>query len=191
MRRDALHQAVKDMQEKGAIEMVHRPDPGFYSQIFLVPKPGSEGPMVDFTAIAYLRDQGDTLSHQMSDLAVQVCIWAESNQMTLIPRHLPGHLNVLADQLSRKHQILGSEWSLLQAVADRVVEHWGKPMVDLFALKRNSKMVTYMSPVQEPETWKVDSLVQSWEGLCAYAYPPQASYGQPCQSKNRQGRGLF
>ena len=124
------------------------------------------------TAIAYLRNQGGTLSRQMSDLAVQVCMWAELNRMILTPRHLPGHLNVLADQLSRKHQILGSEWSLLQTVVDRVFELWGRPMVDLFALKRNSKLATYMSPVQEPETWKVDSLVQSWEGLYAYAYPP-------------------
>ena len=33
---------------------------------------------------------------------------------------------------------------------------------------------TYMSPIPEPEAWKVDSLVQSWEGLYAYAYPPMA-----------------
>ena len=124
------------------------------------------------SAIAYLRNQGGTLSRQMSDLAVQVCTWAESHHVTLIPRHLPGHLNVLADQLSRKHQILTSEWSLHQTVVDKVFKHWGKPIVDLFALKCNSKIATYMSPVLEPETWKVDSLVQSWEGLYAYAYPP-------------------
>ena len=31
-----------------------------------------------------------------------------------------------------------------------------------------------MSPIPEPEAWKVDSLVQSWEGMYAYAYPPTA-----------------
>jgi hypothetical protein len=124
------------------------------------------------SAIAYIRNQGGTLSRQMSDLAVQICTWAESKQMTLTPRHLPGHLNVLADQLSRKHQILKTEWSLHQAVVDRVFKFWGKPMVDLFALKLNSKIATYMSPIPEPEAWKVDSLVQSWKGLYAYAYPP-------------------
>jgi hypothetical protein len=124
------------------------------------------------SAIAYLRNQGGTLSRQMSDLALQVCMWAELNHVTLIPRHLPGHLNVLADQLSRKNQILTTEWSLHQTVADKVFLHWGKPTVDLFALKCNSKLAIYMSPVLEPETWKVDSLVQSWQGLYAYAYPP-------------------
>jgi len=124
------------------------------------------------SAIAYIRNQGGTLSRQMSDLAVQICTWAESKQMTLTPRHVPGHLNVLADHLSRKHQILKTEWSLHQAVVDRVFKFWDKPMVDLFALKLNSKLATYMSPVPEPEAWKVDSLVQSWRGLYAYAYPP-------------------
>ena len=101
------------------------------------------------SAIAYLRNQGGTLSHQMSDLAFQICMWVELNHVTLIPRHLPGHLNVLADQLSRKNQILTTEWSLHQTVADKVFLHWGKPTVDLFALKCNSKLAIYMSPVLE------------------------------------------
>ena len=31
-----------------------------------------------------------------------------------------------------------------------------------------------MSPIPETAAWKVDSLVQSWAGLYAYAYPPTA-----------------
>ncbi len=91
------------------------------------------------SGIAYLRNQGGTLSRHISDLALPVCMWAQLNHVTLIPRHLPGHLNVLADQLSRKNQILTTEWSLHQTVADKVFLHWGKPTVDLFALKCNSK----------------------------------------------------
>ena len=45
--------------------------------------------------------------------------------MTLIPRHLPGHLNVLADHLSRRGQILKTEWSLNQTIADRIFRTWG------------------------------------------------------------------
>ena len=94
--------------------------------------------------------------------------------MTLIPRHLPGHLNVLADHLSRRDQFLKTEWSLNPAVARRVFRVWGSPHVDLFALQCNTKLATYMSLIPEPEAWKVDSLVQSWEGRYAYAYPPTA-----------------
>ena len=117
------------------------------------------------SAIAYLRNQGGTQSQQMCCMAIDTCVWAEERSMTLIPRHLPGHLNVLADHLSRRDQILKTEWSLNPAVARRVFRVWGSPQVDLFALKCNTKLATYMSPIPEPEAWKVDSLVQSWEGL--------------------------
>ena len=126
------------------------------------------------SAIAYLRNQGGTRSQQMCRMAIDTCEWAEKRSMTLIPRHLPGHLNVLADHLSRRDQFLKTEWSLNPAVARRVFRVWGSPHVDLFALKCNTKLATYMSPIPEPEAWKVDSLVQSWEGLYAYAYPPTA-----------------
>ena len=39
--------------------------------------------------------------------------------------------------------------------------------VDLFYLKYNTKLTTHMSPIPEPDAWKIDSLVQSWEGLYA------------------------
>ena len=126
------------------------------------------------SAIAYLRNQGGTRSQQMCRMAIDTCVWAEKRSMTLMPRHLPGHLNVLADHLSRRDQILKTEWSLNPAVARRVFRVWGSTHVDLFALECNTKLATYMSPIPEPEAWKVDSLVQSWEGLYAYAYSPTA-----------------
>ena len=124
------------------------------------------------SAIAYLRNQGGTRSQQMCRMAIDTCEWAEKRSMTLIPRHLPGHLNVLADHLSCRDQFLKTECSLNPAVARRLFRVWGSPHVDLFALKCNTQLATYMSPIPEPEAWKVDSLVQSWEGLYAYAYPP-------------------
>jgi hypothetical protein len=42
VRRKFLELAVKEMEEKAAIEIVSSPDPGFYSRIFLVPKPGNK-----------------------------------------------------------------------------------------------------------------------------------------------------
>jgi len=124
------------------------------------------------SAIAYVRKQGGTKSSEMSDLASQLCLWAEQHSMTLVPRHLPGHLNVVADQLSRRDQIISSEWSLNQSIVDMVFKTWGRPHVDLFALSSNRKLPTYFSPIWEKECWKVDCLVHSWEGMYAYAYPP-------------------
>ena len=124
------------------------------------------------SAIAYVQKQGGTKSSEMNDLARQLCLWAEQQSMTLVPRHLPGHLNVVADQLSRRGQVIPSEWSLNQSIVDMVFKTWGRPHVDLFALNSNKKLQTYFSPIWEKECWKVDCLVHSWEGMYAYAYPP-------------------
>ena len=91
------------------------------------------------SAVAYLRNQGGTKSLVVNDLATDICLWSEKRGMTLVPRYLPGHLNVLADHLSRRGQILKTEWSLNQTVADRIFRAFGRPFVDLFALGKNTK----------------------------------------------------
>ena len=135
-------------------------------------------------SIAYLRNQGGTKSLTMNDLATDIWLWSEKRGMTLVPRYLPGHLNVLADHLSRRGQILKTEWSLNQTVADRIFRAWGRPFVDLFALGKNTKLAIYVSPIREETSWKVDSLVQNWDGLYAYAYPP-TSLIRACLNKVR------
>ena len=136
------------------------------------------------SAVAYLRNQGGTKSLAMNDLATDICLWSEKRGMTLVPRYLPGYLNVLADHLSRRGQILKTEWSLNQTVADRMFRAWGRPFVDLFALGKNTKLAIYVSPIREEASWKVDSLVQNWDGLYAYAYPP-TSLIRTCLNKVR------
>ena len=78
------------------------------------------------SAVAYLRNQGGTKSLAMNDLATDICLWSEKRGMTLVPRYLPGHLNVLADLLSRRGQILKTEWSVNQTVADRIFSCLGQ-----------------------------------------------------------------
>jgi len=105
----------------------------------------------NMSTVAYLKNQGGTRSKQMCDLAVQVCLWAEKEGIVMIPRHIPGYLNVKADSLSRGDQILKTEWSLSQVVANKLFRHWGRPHVDLFALNVNSKLTVFMAPIPEPE----------------------------------------
>ena len=127
------------------------------------------------SAVAYLRNQGGTKSLAMNDLATVICLWSEKRGMTLVPRYHPGYLNVLADHLSRRGQILKT---------DRIFRAWGRPFVDLFALGKNTKLAIYVSPIREEASWKVDSLVQNWDGLYAYAYPP-TSLIRACLNKVR------
>ena len=64
----------------------------------------------------------------------------EEGNDTSSPLPVPGHLNVLADHLSRRGQILKTEWSLNLTVADRIFRAWGRPFVDLFSLGKNTKL---------------------------------------------------
>ena len=48
-------------------------------------------------------------------------------------RYLPGQDNVLADFLSRRGQIVGTEWSLHPQVARSLLHVWGNPSIGLFA----------------------------------------------------------
>ncbi len=93
-------------------------------------------------------------------------------QIQLFARYIPGKLNVIADGLSRRGQILPTEWSLHPEVVSLIFDQWGAPLVDLFATRENHKCATYVSPVPDSQAWEIDALSLCWDGLDAYAYPP-------------------
>ena len=68
------------------------------------------------TAVAYLRKEGGTRSPLLNALAQAILRWSESLSIRLAPQFLPGSNNVLADALSRPHQLPHSEWSLNMTV---------------------------------------------------------------------------
>ena len=68
------------------------------------------------TAVAYLRREGGTRSPLLNSIAQEILRWAESRSIRLTPQFLPGSNNVLADALSRPHQLLHTEWSLNMTV---------------------------------------------------------------------------
>ena len=124
------------------------------------------------TVIGQIRNQGGTHSLDLFNLISEIFLLADQNQMVLSARHIPGHLNVIADRLSRSHQVLPGEWTLCPHVLQRLWNLWGAPHVDLFATTENARLPTFVSPLPEPGAWKTDALSFSWTGLWAYAYPP-------------------
>ncbi len=70
---------------------------------------------------------------------------------------VPGCLNVKADALSRRNQILKQEWSLLQ-VFEKISKTWDTPYVDLFTTNLNHKLPLYFSPVPDQEALAVDAM---------------------------------
>ena len=68
------------------------------------------------TAVAYLRKEGGTRSPLLNTIAQEILCWSESLAIRLAPQFIPGSNNVLADALSRPHQLPHSEWSLNMTV---------------------------------------------------------------------------
>ena len=80
------------------------------------------------TVAAYLNRQGGTHSQSLCNMAVEIMLWCAKNRVHIKARYLPGRLNALADCLSRKGNVVQTEWSLNQRVADLVFQLWGTPI---------------------------------------------------------------
>ena len=125
------------------------------------------------TTVAYLRRSGGTFSSTLNSTAKEVLLWAESRRIRLLPQFIMGSSNVTADALSRPNQVIGSEWTLHQEVVDQLVHRW-PAMIDLFATSLTARLPVYFSPASDPRAAGMDALLQPWDDLQAYAFPPIA-----------------
>jgi len=129
------------------------------------------------TVVAYVNRQGGTRSSNLFRITQQLYTWLGEHRIALRARHIPGRLNVLADELSREKQVLPTEWSLLPQVLEMVWRQWEKPHIDLFATRFNNKLPVFVSPLPDPRAYAVDALSMKWDHLLAYAFPPTAVLG--------------
>ena len=124
------------------------------------------------TVVAYVNKQGSEVSRALCLLASRLLRWTESFDIHLDVRYLPGQANVLADLLSRRGQVVGTEWSLHPQVARSLLRVWGNPSIDLFATCLNTKLPLYCSLVPDPQAVFEDVFRHPWDDLGLYAFPP-------------------
>ena len=136
------------------------------------------------TALSYLRKQGETHSSTLNAVAQTILRLCEDHRIRLVPQFIPGHLNVLADSLSRRSQVLDSEWTLCH----QLLCLW-PANIDLFATSLNARFPVYFTQVADPQSVSTDAMMQSWDGLQAYAFPPFGLLHRVL-SKAQQSRGL-
>ena len=130
------------------------------------------------TVVSYINKEGGMKSGSLCALLWRLLFWCNQRQIVLRARQIPGHLNVIADKLSRHRQVIQTEWSLLQEVFNRLCRRWHEPEIDLFATGFNHKLPKFVSPVPDRLAWEVDALSLQWTDLDAYAFPPTALLGQ-------------
>ena len=128
----------------------------------------------NMTALSYLQKQGGTKSWSLFRLVQQILLWMEDNDIRLIPQFIQGVRNSVADALSRKGQVLPTEWMLHPDVCKQIWKVWGQPMIDLFATNLTKRLPLYMAPHSDPMAVATDSMLQSWSNMDGYAFPPFA-----------------
>ena len=124
------------------------------------------------TALAYLSREGGTHSTLLNSEAREILDWAEAHSVRILTQFVRGSDNVVADCLSRRHQILSTEWTLHMDVCRRLWRVWGYPTVDLFATRLNHRLPHFVSPFQDPEAIATDAFLYSWDNQDLYAFPP-------------------
>ena len=107
----------------------------------------------------------------LNTVAQELLRLCESQSVRLLPQFIPGHLNVLADSLSSRSQVIGSEWTLCPQAVEEPLYRWPATM-DLFATSLNHRLPVYFSPMYDPQAAGSNTMLQSWDGLQAYAFPP-------------------
>ena len=115
------------------------------------------------TAVAYLRKEGGMRSPLLNSLAQEILRWTESLSIRLAPQFLPGSNNVLADALSRPHQLPYSEWSLNMTVFLSLRKIW-PVQIDLFATSENRRCSIYFSPFHDPMSAGTDAFLSLGTG---------------------------
>ncbi len=80
--------------------------------------------------------------------------------------YIPGHLNVGADILSRPR-----EWMLHTEVVKQIWRVFGQAQVDLFATRETPQCPLWYS-LTHPAPLGLDAMVQTWQRLHLYTFPP-------------------
>ena len=108
------------------------------------------------TALAYLKKQGGTRSQTLNLVAQAILRLCEVHHIQLLPQFIPGKLYVLADSLSRKSQVLGSEWTLCSEAFHQLLRRW-PVTIDLFATSLDHCLPVYFSPMVDPQSAGTDA----------------------------------
>ena len=105
----------------------------------------------------------------------ELILFCHQRNISFVPFHIPGKMNVLADQGSRLEP-LATEWmldpELFESLCQRILPF---PQVDLFATRVTARLPCYISPCRDPEAFRVDALSNSfnWNHIQSiYAFPP-------------------
>lgn len=123
------------------------------------------------TAISYINRMGGIQFPHLTELTRKIWQWCEKRKLWLFASYINTKENVEADFESRKtnHEC---ELTLADPSFQYISQILGKPTIDLFASRTNTKCEKYISWGRDPDAIAVDAFTVQWTQYFFYAFPP-------------------
>ena len=125
------------------------------------------------TVVSCIFHQGSCVPELMA-LTVRLLEFCSSHEIILLPKHLSGKLNRLADLESRLSPV-ASEWTLDLETFHWIWNSFGPFLIDLFATRWSTQLQRFISPCPDPRAEEVNALSVNWNRWDRiYLFPPVA-----------------
>ncbi|XP_071576800.1 uncharacterized protein [Temnothorax nylanderi] len=125
------------------------------------------------TAIAYINKMGGIQFPILSRLAKEIWNWCEKRNIWIFASYISSRDNAKADFESRRLEP-ETEFALSYSAFKSIKNRFGKPEIDLFATRTNTKCERYVSWSRDPGSIAVDAFTIDWSQYFFYAFPPFA-----------------
>eukprot|EP00736_Rhodelphis_marinus_P008539 Rmarinus@m.5301 len=137
------------------------------------------------TALAYVRNGGGR-NPRLTTIAKQIWRMTSTHRIDLLPKFLPGSLNVTADRLSRMPHD-PTDWQLHPKWFRRAEARWGPHTVDLFATAANAQLPRFFAGRPQPGCAGVNALAHPWGGEVPWIHPPYSLIGRVLRKLRTDG----
>ncbi len=144
--------------------------------------------LVDNTAtVGAINKMGSSRSILLHEEVLKLWNWLLDKGNWIIASHIPGKLNVKADEESRKHETK-TEWMLDSDAFQFAIDSLSfPPEIDLFATRINKQLPRFVSYRPDPEAEAIDAFTLDWKNIDFYAFPPFICIGRTLQKINSDG----
>ncbi len=124
------------------------------------------------STVGAINNMGSSKSPMLDFEVKIVWEWVLTRGNWISASHIPGKLNVEADEESRRSETR-TEWKLHKDYFDQVLQYFlFQPEVDLFASRINTQLARFFAYRPDPEAEVIDAFSVSWENIKFYAFPP-------------------
>ena len=129
--------------------------------------------LVDNTAaVGAINKMGSSKSLTLHSEVLDIWEWVLSKDNWITASHIPGILNIEADEESRKNDTR-TEWRLNPDAFEYILHSLSfTPEIDIFASRINTQLPRFYAFRPDPDAEAIDAFCMDWANLKFYAFPP-------------------